>query len=258
MSMEFCQLIPTIDMLIHKFIDAKASTVKFEFLCQLVTHRYRQSSFRTFPKSESLNSNYLTPYLESSGQNFTNGANFAISGSSTLPRSVLFSLDVQILQFNRFHNRSLEFVSKGVKYLVGDEDFKNALYTIDIGQNDLSAAFGHLSFVQVTEQIPSFISEIKDAIWSLYQHGGKNFWVHNTGPLGCLPQKLATSNENARIFDKHGCLQSLNEGAQLFNEKLRELCEQLRSEMKNATIVYVDVYAIKYDLIAHSAIYGEY
>lgn len=53
----------------------------------------------------------------------------------------------------------------GVKNLVGEEDFKNALYAIDIGQNDLAAAFGQgLSLEQVVEKIPSFISEIKDAI----------------------------------------------------------------------------------------------
>ncbi|CAK9145255.1 unnamed protein product [Ilex paraguariensis] len=199
------------------------------------------SSITQKDDGESLNTNYLTPYLESLGPNFTNGANFAISGSYTLPRSVLFSLDVQILQFRRFHN---------------PKDFRNALYTIDISQNDLSVAFGHLSYVQVTEKVPSFISEIEDAIRSLYQQGVKNFWVYNTGPLGCLPQKFATSSKNVSGLNPYGCLHRLNEGARVFNEKLRALCEGLRSAMKNATIAYMDVYAIKYDLIANSAIYG--
>ncbi|KAK6118136.1 hypothetical protein DH2020_048120 [Rehmannia glutinosa] len=205
---------------------------------------------------ENLKTGYLTPYLESLEPDFTNGVNFAISGSATLPRYVPFSLDVQVLQFRRFHNRSLDFQSKGFKNLVGEEDFKNALYTIDIGQNDLSGAFNSLSYAQVVEKIPSFISEIRDAMWGIYLLGGRNFWVHNTGPLGCLPEKLGTRKTNGTDLDQNGCIKSLNEGAKAFNIKLNALCQDLRSQMKNSTIVYVDIYSIKYNLIANSNNYG--
>lgn len=62
---------------------------------------------------ESLHIAYLTPYLESLRPNFTNGANFAIHGSSTLPRLFPLSLDVQVLQFLRFRDRFLLLISKG-------------------------------------------------------------------------------------------------------------------------------------------------
>ncbi|BBG98564.1 glycine-rich protein [Prunus dulcis] len=62
--------------------------------------------------SASLQTHYLTPYLEYLGPNLTNGANFAISGSSTLPRHLPFSLDVQVLQFLRFRARSLHLILK--------------------------------------------------------------------------------------------------------------------------------------------------
>jgi hypothetical protein len=61
----------------------------------------------------SLKTGYLTPYLELMGPNFTNGANFAISGTSILPGLIPFSLKVQVLQFLRFRARSLELSSKG-------------------------------------------------------------------------------------------------------------------------------------------------
>ncbi|GER55149.1 GDSL-like Lipase/Acylhydrolase superfamily protein [Striga asiatica] len=205
---------------------------------------------------EHLKANYLTPYLESVGPDFTNGANFAVGGSATHPKHVPFSLDIQLLEFLRFYNRSLEMHSKGIKDLVDEKGFKNALYMIDIGQNDLSAAFNSLSYAQVIEKIPSFISEIKSAISAMYERGAMYFWVHNTGPLGCLPAKLATSKTNATDFDKHGCIEQMNEGAKAFNAELAALCKQLRSQMQNATIVYVDVYSIKYNLIENSAFYG--
>ncbi|KAJ7973110.1 GDSL esterase/lipase [Quillaja saponaria] len=60
---------------------------------------------------ESLNIGYLFPELESLGSNFTNGANFAVSGAATLPR-IPFNLDVQIRQFLRFQARSLHLISQ--------------------------------------------------------------------------------------------------------------------------------------------------
>ncbi|KAF8037917.1 hypothetical protein BT93_B0688 [Corymbia citriodora subsp. variegata] len=205
---------------------------------------------------ESLNTSYLSPYLESLGPNFSNGANFAIGGSATLPRYKPFSLDVQVLQFLRFRTRSPLLLSRGYTNLVGEDGFGNALYTIDIGQNDLAGQFDYLPYSQVVQNIQTFIEEIRLAIWGIYKSGGKNFWVHNTGPLGCLPQKLATIAHNASDADEHGCLRSLNDAARVFNRQLQSLCEELRSQIKDATIVYVDVFAIKYDLIANYAKYG--
>ncbi|PON88735.1 Lipase [Trema orientale] len=207
---------------------------------------------------ESLNMSYLSPYMQSLRPNFTNGANFAVSASSTQPEGKPFNLDIQIRQFLQFRTRSLELISEGFKDLISDEEFNNALYIIDIGQNDLAGSFTYLSYAQVIDQIPSFIAVIQSSIWNLYQNGGKNFWIHNTGPLGCLPQILATIGQNftGDQYDNCGCIQSLNNAAKEFNKQLYVLCEELRSEMKDATIVYVDIYSIKYGVITNPSIYG--
>ncbi|KAK2970254.1 hypothetical protein RJ640_021690 [Escallonia rubra] len=210
---------------------------------------------------ESLNTSYLTPYLESLAPNFTNGANFAVSASSLLPRTAGFSLHSQLRQFHRFQIRSKKLVAKGVKSLVREKDFKKALYIIDIGMNDLAAAFHHLSLGHVTygyvmnDKFPALISEIKVAILNIFQHGGKNFWVYNSGPLGCLPQELAASKKGSE-FDQYGCLLRFNQFIKAYNDKLSALCEELRSEMKEVTIVYVDVYTAKYELFANFTRYG--
>ncbi|XP_059654387.1 GDSL esterase/lipase LIP-4-like [Cornus florida] len=107
--------------------------------------------------------------------------------------------------------------------------------------------------VKETEQSYFFQYVSKLAI---YDEGGRNFWVHNTGPLGCLPQKLSLAQKSPKDLDPHGCLSSYNAAAGVFNEGLRQLCQEMRFEMKDAMIVYVDIYAIKYDLIANSSKYG--
>ncbi|EEF47209.1 zinc finger protein, putative [Ricinus communis] len=205
---------------------------------------------------ESLNSSYLTPYLEPLGPDFRNGVNFAFAGAATSPRFKPFSLDVQVLQFTHFRARSPELILKGHNELVNEEDFKDALYLIDIGQNDLAGSFEHLSYEEVIAKIPSIIVEIDYAIQGIYQQGGRNFWVHNTGPLGCLPRILSITEKKASDFDEHGCLWPLNDASKEFNKQLHALCEELRSELEDSTLVYVDMYSIKYDLFANAATYG--
>ncbi|PON61784.1 SGNH hydrolase-type esterase domain containing protein [Parasponia andersonii] len=109
-----------------------------------------------------------------------------------LRRLLPFSLSLQLLQFLRFRARSIDLFSKGYKSMPGEEEFVNALYTIDTGQNDLSASFFSLPYDQVIQLIPlSFRNQRCNSGHSIYQHGGKHFWVHTTGPLGCLPQKVS-------------------------------------------------------------------
>ncbi|XP_047326250.1 GDSL esterase/lipase At1g09390-like [Impatiens glandulifera] len=206
---------------------------------------------------ESLKTPYLPPYLEIvRGNHVANGANFAISGSATLPSSNLFNLAVQASQFVRFQNRSIVSNTRGVPYSLSVDDFNNALYIFDIGQNDLTASFSSFSYAQVIQKIPSSITEINNTLWLIYSHGGRNFWIHNTGPLGCLPVQLEGNRANSSDYDKFGCLSSRNEAANIFNNQLNALCKQLRSQMREARIVYVDMYAIKYDLVASSSTYG--
>ncbi|CAL4956895.1 unnamed protein product [Urochloa decumbens] len=207
---------------------------------------------------ESLNMSYLSPYLESLGSDFTGGANFAISGSTTLPRNVPFSLHVQVQQFLHFKQRSFELVAHGGSAPVDADGFRNALYLIDIGQNDLSGAFGSGAPYDdiVNQKIPAIISEINDAIMTLYYNGAKNFWVHGTGPLGCLPQKLAKPRADDSDLDYSGCLKTLNNGAYEFNNQLCAACDELRQQLRGATVVYTDVLLIKYDLVANHSAYG--
>ncbi|XP_072996598.1 GDSL esterase/lipase At1g09390-like isoform X2 [Typha latifolia] len=208
---------------------------------------------------ESLKTSYLSPYLESLGSDFRNGANFAIAGSKTLPRDRPFALDIQVQQFLHFRSRSLELITHrmGSRNLISEEGFRRALYTIDIGQNDLADAMSSiLSYDRIIGTIPAFIAEIRAAIMTLYGIGGRKFWIHNTGPLGCLPQKLALPRKDDSDLDKNGCLKAFNSVAMEFNNQLSILCDEMSAELKNATIVYTDIYSIKYDLIANYIKYG--
>ncbi|KAL6850080.1 hypothetical protein ACP4OV_020707 [Aristida adscensionis] len=204
---------------------------------------------------ESLHTPYLSPYLKALGADFSNGVNFAIGGSTATPGGSPFSLDVQLHQFMYFRARSMELINLGQRPPIDREGFRNAIYMIDIGQNDLSA-YMHLPFDQVLAKIPGVVAQIKYTIEALYSHGGRKFWIHGTGALGCLPQKLAIPRDDDTGLDAHGCLKTYNAAARRFNALLRGACETLRNRMVDAAIVFVDVFAAKYDLVANHSAHG--
>lgn len=53
----------------------------------------------------------------------------------------------------------------GAKNMINGQGFRDALYFIDIGQNDLADSFTkNLSYVQVIKRIPTVITEIENAV----------------------------------------------------------------------------------------------
>nr|XP_043620269.1 GDSL esterase/lipase At3g62280-like [Erigeron canadensis] len=207
---------------------------------------------------EHLHLGYLSPYLESLAPNFTSGVNFAVAGGMILPKFVPFHLSVQVRQFIHFKNRSLELLSHAPGNYINEDGFRNALYMIDMGQNDILEALyaSNLTYAPVAAQIPSFVAETKLAIQNLYQYGARKFWVFSTGPQGCAPKELALHKHTDADLDKIGCYRVHNDVSKLFNKGLRSMCNELKSELKDAVIMYVDIYTIKYDLFANPSKYG--
>ncbi|GLT74596.1 hypothetical protein SLA2020_463840 [Shorea laevis] len=214
--------------------------------------------------AESLGLPLLNAYLDAVGSNFSHGANFATAGSTIRPQNTSrsqsgaspISLDFQSVEFSSFRTRSQIFRKKGgvfAELLPKEEYFSSALYTFDIGQNDL--VYGYkLNFT--TEQVKAYVPDVLDqyskVIKDVYALRGRAFWIHNTGPAGCLPYVLELFPILAAQVDKHGCSAPVNQVAQFFNQRLKELVGQLRKELPLAAITYVDVYTLKYTLITQA------
>ncbi|KAJ4974793.1 hypothetical protein NE237_007967 [Protea cynaroides] len=207
---------------------------------------------------------YLSPYLDSVGTNFTGGANFASSGSTIRTPNTIgyspFPLNVQFNELNDFHQRSQVTRRKGVVWqelMPKQDDFSRALYTFDIGQNDLTAGyFLNMSTDQVRAYVPDLINQFSTIIKNIYWQGGRSFWIHNTGPVGCLPYILDLLLITAAQVDKVGCASPFNEVAQYFNQRLKEAVAQLRKDLPLAAITYVDVYSVKYSLYRQASKQG--
>ncbi len=84
----------------------------------------------------------------------------------------------------------------------------------------------------------------------LYEEEARIFWVHNTGPLGCLPYSYLYHNSNPGNLDQNRCVKSQNEIAQEFNRQLKNKVSQLSTQLPHSAFTYVDVYSVKYQLIS--------
>ena len=91
-----------------------------------------------------------------------------------------------------------------------------------------------------------------DFLQKLYDQGARNLWIHNTGPLGCLPQNIATYGGD----DELGCVTSQNQASKHFNLQLHALCKKLQGQYQDVNVTYVDIYSIKSNLIANYSRYG--
>ncbi|KAJ4822928.1 hypothetical protein Tsubulata_000278, partial [Turnera subulata] len=161
--------------------------------------------------------------------------------------------------FLRFKARVLELLGKTKKfnkYLPDEDYFGKGLYMFDIGQNDLAGAFYSKTFDQIVASIPYILIEFETGIKRLYDQGARNFWIHNTGPLGCLTQNVAKFGTDPTKLDEQGCVSGHNEAAKLFNLQLHALTKKLQGQYTDSNITYVDIYTIKSNLISNYSRYG--
>ncbi|XWS34709.1 hypothetical protein CRYUN_Cryun21dG0061000 [Craigia yunnanensis] len=218
--------------------------------------------------AQSLGLPYLSAFLDSVGSNFSHGANFATSASTIRPQNITMnqggfspiSLNVQYYEFSDFHVRSQVVRKRGGVYetlLPKEEDFSSALYTFDIGQNDLTAGYYlNMSTDEVKAYVPDVLNQFQTIIQYIYSQGGRYFWIHNTGPVGCLPYIMDRIPVLASQIDNYGCASPFNEVAQFFNHGLKKTVEQLRKDLPNAAITYVDVYSVKFSLVSQGRKHG--
>ncbi|TKY52188.1 GDSL esterase/lipase [Spatholobus suberectus] len=206
---------------------------------------------------------FLNAYMDSVGwPNFQQGCNFAAAGSTILPATATsispFGFGVQVSQFLRFRARVLQLLQgkKFDQYVPTEDYFEKGLYMFDIGQNDLAGAFYSKTLDQILASILTTLLEFETGIKKLYDHGARNFWIHNTGPLGCLPQVVAKFGTNPSKLDELGCVSSHNQAAKAFNIQLQAFCSKLKGQYPDANVTHVDIFAIKSDLIANYSKYG--
>ncbi|KAK6144040.1 hypothetical protein DH2020_020860 [Rehmannia glutinosa] len=144
--------------------------------------------------AEHLGLPYLSPYLDSIGTNFRHGANLATAGSTIIRQNESifenglspFSLDIQTVQHYQFKTRTSELYHQArnpmeKNKLPRPQEFSRALYTFDIGQNDLATGFRKFSMPQLRAAIPDIVNQfavaITDMLWASQEQRSCLVWA---------------------------------------------------------------------------------
>lgn len=91
----------------------------------------------------------------------------------------------------------------------------------------------------------------------LYEQGARSFWIHNTGPIGCLPVSLFyITDPKPGFLDQYGCIKGQNDKAIEFNKQLKDAVAKLRTQLPEAALTYVDLHSAKYGLISQTKSLG--
>ncbi|KAK6158829.1 hypothetical protein DH2020_006143 [Rehmannia glutinosa] len=207
---------------------------------------------------------FISPYLQSIGSDYRHGANFATSASTVLqPQSSLFVngvspfyLAVQVNQMKLFKDKVEELKSQGQTNLPQPDIFGKALYTIYIGQNDFTGYASSAGAGGVKQIVPQIVSQIASAIKELYSIGGRTFMVLNLGPVGCYPAFLVQFPHDNSDYDSSGCLTSYNNAVIEYNSQLKDAVGQVRQQLSDANVIYVDTYSVMLDLFQNPTSHG--
>ncbi|KFK30700.1 hypothetical protein AALP_AA6G016400 [Arabis alpina] len=217
--------------------------------------------------AESLGMPFLSPYLQSIGSDFRHGANFATLASTVLlPNTSLFvtgispfSLAIQLNQMKHFKvivDESHSSDQPELKTLPSKDVFGKSLYTFYIGQNDFTSNLATIGVDGVKKYLPHVIGQIAGTIKEIYGIGGRTFLVLNLAPVGCYPAILTGFTHTFSDIDKFGCLIPVNKAVKYYNTLLKKTLSETRTELKNATIIYLDTNKILLDLFHHPKSYG--
>ncbi|XP_006286509.2 GDSL esterase/lipase At4g01130 isoform X1 [Capsella rubella] len=218
--------------------------------------------------AKSLGMPFLSPYLQSIGSDFRHGANFATLASTVLlPNTSLFvtgispfSLAIQLNQMKQFKVKVDESHSsdqpESKKMLPSRNVFGKSLYTFYIGQNDFTSNLASIGVDGVKQYLPQVIGQIAGTIKEIYGIGGRTFLVLNLAPVGCYPAILTGYTHTSADLDKFGCLIPVNKAVQYYNALLNKTLSETRTELKDATVIYLDTHKILLDLFQHPKSYG--
>ncbi|CAA6665912.1 unnamed protein product [Spirodela intermedia] len=190
---------------------------------------------------------FLSPYLQSIGSNYTDGANFAtlvstvmLSNTSQFVTGISpFSLAIQLSQMKQFKVRVLELAYK-------EDIFGRSLYTLDIDQNDFTSNLAAVGSDGFKQYLPQVVDQIA---WTIRDLPGVEPGARRVLP--CVPLEPGIFD-----LDEHGCVVSYNDAVEQYNILLKEALRRTQSSLAGATVVYADTHAVKLELFRHPADHG--
>ncbi|KAF8714303.1 hypothetical protein HU200_027763 [Digitaria exilis] len=174
----------------------------------------------------------LLPPSKAKNATFHRGANFAITGAT--------SLDTPFFCRELFR-RSLFIVGE-----FGGNDYNSPLF-----------AFRPLS--EAHDFIPHVVDSIAEGVEKLIAEGAVELVVPGVLPIGCFPVYLSIFRKQPEMYGaKTGCIRDLNTLSWVHNAALQRKIVELRAKHPDVRIIYADYYTPAIQFVLHAEKYGQY
>ncbi|KAE8672080.1 hypothetical protein F3Y22_tig00111852pilonHSYRG00027 [Hibiscus syriacus] len=115
------------------------------------------------------------------------------------------------------------------------------IYLVQIGSNDYLNNYFNLEFYNngrwytPPEYATLLIQQLSVQLKDLYDNGARKFAVYGIEEIGCTPFVISVYGTNGS-----DCVVKLNEGATLFNDRLKPLVNQLNKNLTDAKFTYLN------------------
>ncbi|KAL6198244.1 hypothetical protein ACLB2K_028036 [Fragaria x ananassa] len=186
----------------------------------------------------------IPPFATTIGQDTVKGLNYASDGAAGIRAETGSNLGGHISLDHQLQNHQITILriasilrtnkQQTLQYL------NKCLYSVGMGNNDyinnyFTPQFFPTSKRYTPEQYASvLIDQYTRQILTLYnQYGARKVVLVGLGLIGCTPNAISKANGTA-------CVDELNSAAQIFNQKLVSLVNQLNTNLTNAKFIYVN------------------
>ncbi|GFQ02724.1 GDSL esterase/lipase at1g29670 [Phtheirospermum japonicum] len=189
--------------------------------------------------------NPISPFVTARGVDILRGVNYASGAAGILDESGELTGD-RFTMNRQLKNHRLTI--DRIRHLLGNNqtavnDYLNkCLYIVNIGNNDYINNYylPKLSPSRLSNTPDMFaqtlIQKLNQHLRTLYKSGARKVAFSGVGALGCIPQVLANFPTNG-----FGCVDFINDGIQLYNNRLTPLVDSLNRDLPDAQFTYLNI-----------------
>ncbi|KAE8713820.1 GDSL esterase/lipase [Hibiscus syriacus] len=185
---------------------------------------------------------FIPPFATSKGRQILKGVNYA-SGSSGILNESGQQLGDRVCMNKQLSNH--QSVISTIAKLLGKRSasklLRKCIYAVQIGSNDyinnyFKPEVYNTSRLFSPEQYAAYlIEQYSRQLKTLYNNGARKLAVFGVGSIGCTPNAMVIHGT-----DSSTCVEKLNNAAQLFNERLISLVDELNTNLRDAKFTYLN------------------
>ncbi|KAJ9536034.1 hypothetical protein OSB04_un000794 [Centaurea solstitialis] len=188
-------------------------------------------------------SNFIPPYATASDQEISTGVNYA-SGSAGIREETgshlgyRISLDRQLLNHKATISR-LSVIQTNKTFT--HEYLQKCIYLSNVGSNDYINNYlipnNYSTSKKYTrdQYAAVLVQQYSQHLKTLYNLGARKIAVIGLGQIGCVPAEIARFGTGGKL-----CVESINNAVKLFNDKLKDLVDELNKDYSEARFTFIN------------------